>query len=67
MEKELIEALIAMRKALKDVINQTMVSETINGQTVEIPSVNIDYAAQCDLEAMELLLAAGVDPANMSA
>jgi hypothetical protein len=70
MEKELIAALVAMRNALKDVMNHTMVQETINGQTVTISSLPTgvqDYAAQCDLEAQELLLKAGVQPSEMPA
>lgn len=58
MEKELIEALIAMRYALKDVMKELPIEERF---------FNLDYAAQCDLQAMELLLKAGVDPDDMPA
>lgn len=62
MEKELIKALIAMRYALKDVLDKATVQDTDeNGQTIDIVPFNTDYAAQCDLEAMELLTAAGVE------
>jgi hypothetical protein len=58
MEKELIEALIAMRYALKDVMDQLPIEERF---------FNLDYAAECDLNAQELLLKAGVNPNNMPA
>lgn len=58
MEQKLIEALIAMRYALKDVMDQLPIEERF---------FNLDYAAQCDLHAHELLVQAGVDPNDMPA
>lgn len=58
MEKELIKALVAMRYALKDVMDQLPIEERF---------FNLDYAAECDLHAHELLLKAGVDKNDMPA
>jgi hypothetical protein len=68
--KELKEALIAMRVALKSVLDESIKHEVINGQIGEFYDLTpgtIDLASESDRKALELLLSLGVNASDMPA